>query len=109
MEAHTLVLSTAKIAIPDVPTVDFVTNLINRELTQVEYFGIEIDNHFDLVSEDIEAVSREITYIDLHFDSEQSIAYESMSETEVDHFAVTLLQDCNPEVRADLKDITIYL
>ncbi|MTD67710.1 hypothetical protein [Flavobacterium sp. LC2016-13] len=109
MEAHTLVLSTAKVAIPEILTINFVTNLINRGLTQVEYFGVEIDNHCDVVSEDMEAVSKEITYIDMHFDSEQSIAYESMSETEVDQFALTLLKECNPEIRADLKDITIYL
>jgi hypothetical protein len=109
MEAHTLVLSTAKVAIPDVPTIDFVTSLINRGLTQVEYFGIEIDNHCDIISDDMDAVSSEITYIDIHFDSDQVIAYDSLNETEVDLLAVTMLQDCRPEIRSDLKDITIYL
>ena len=75
----------------------------------MEYFGIEIDNHCDIISDDMEAVSNEITYIDIHFDTELTIAYDSLNETEVDHLAVTMLQDCNPEIRADLKDITIYL
>jgi hypothetical protein len=109
MEAHTLVLSATKITIPDVPTIDFVTSLINRGLTQVEYFGIEIDNHCEIISDDMEAVSNEITYIDIHFDTELTIAYDSLNETEVDQLAITMLQDCNPEIRADLKDITIYL
>lgn len=32
-------LSTAKVAIPEDPGIDFVIKLINRGLTQVEYFG----------------------------------------------------------------------
>lgn len=109
MEPHTLVLSATKVAIPEDPTADFVTSLINRGLTQVEYFGIEIDNHCDIISEDMAGVSSEITYIDIHFDSEQAIEYDSLNETEIDQLAVTLLHDNRPEIRADSKDITIYL
>ncbi|MBS7253289.1 hypothetical protein [Flavobacterium branchiicola] len=109
MEAHTLVLSTAKLILPEVATVDFVAGLISRGLTQVEYFGVEIDNHCDIVSDDMEAVSREICYIDIHFDSEQGIAYDSLSETEVERMALDLLQECRAEIRTDSKDITIYL
>ena len=109
MEAHTLVLSTAKVVIPETITIDFVTGLINRGLTQVEYFGVEIDNHCDIISDDMEAISSEICYIDIHFDSEQSIAYESLSETDVDRMALDLLLECRPEIRTDSKDITIYL
>jgi hypothetical protein len=109
MESHTLVLSTEKVLIPEVTTVDFVTTLINRGLTQVEYFGVEIDNHCDIVSDDMEAVSSEICYIDIHFDSEQGIAYDAVSETEVHQMALDMLQECRPEIRTDSKDITIYL
>lgn len=109
MEANTMVLSTAKVAIPQVTTVEFVTGLINRGLTQVEYFGVEIDNHCDIVSDDMQKLSSEITYIDIHFDSEKGIDYDSLNETEVDNIALNMLQECRAEIRTDSKDITIYL
>lgn len=109
MVQHTLVLSTAKITLPDSVSIDFVSSLINRGLTQVEYFGCEIDHHCDIVSEDMEAVSKEITYIDMHFDSDAPINYEEFEHTDVFNFAIDLLEDCSPEIRKDEKDITIYL
>lgn len=109
MVQHTLVLSTAKITLPDSVSIDFVSGLINRGLTQVEYFGCEIDNHCDIVSEDMEAVTKEITYIDMHFDSDAPINYEEFDQTDVFNFATDLLEDCSPEIRKDEKDITIYL
>lgn len=109
MEKHTLILSTAKVTLPDSVSIDFVSSLINRGLTQIEYFGCEIDHHCDIVSEDMDKVSNDITYIDMHFDSSAPINYEEFDQADVLNFAIDLLDDCSPEIRKDVKDITIYL
>lgn len=109
MEQHTLVLSATKTNLPENISSDFVSSLINRGLTQVEYFGREIDNHCDVISDDMEAVSRDLTFIDIHFDTEYSIGYEGLDETQVDALALDMLKRCRAEIRRDEKDITIYL
>jgi hypothetical protein len=110
MKTHTLVLSTAKLPIPEAVTIDFVAKLLNRGLTGIEYFGVEIDNPECYISDDMKLASERITYIDFHFDSADSIYYESLSETEVDDLILDLIKkSANIEVRADYKDITVYL
>lgn len=110
MEHHSLILSTAKLPIPEVVTIDFVTNLLNRGLTGIEYFGCEIDNPECYISDDMKLASEGITYVDFHFDTADSIDYESLSEKEVDDLILDIIKkSANIEVRADGKDITVYL
>ena len=110
MESHTLILSTAKIAIPENVTLEFVTSLINRGLTGIEYFGPEIDNQEDCIEPDMKLASEEITYFDFNFDSDEPIEYDQLSETDVDGFILDLIKkSTNIEMRADAKDITINL
>lgn len=110
MESHTIILSTAKIAIPENVTIEFVTSLINRGLTGIEYFGFEIDNQEDCIEPDMKLASEKITFIDFNFDSEDPIEYDQLSETDVDGFILDLIKkSANIEVRADGKDVTIYL
>jgi len=110
MESHTLILSTAKLTIPNVITMDMVTSLINRGLTGVEYFGIEIDNQADYIDEDMKAASEEITYIEFYFDTEESIDYDSLSLEEVNALILDIIKKSTQiEIRADEKDVTLYL
>jgi hypothetical protein len=109
MEQHTMVLSAAKTVLPESISSDFVAALINRGLTQLEYFGREIDNHCDIISDDMEAVSRGLTFIDIHFDTEHLIVYEGLDELQVETLALNMLTECRAEIRRDEKDITIYL
>ena len=60
---HTLILSTTKVAIPEGVTIDFITNLLNRGLTGIEYFGPELDNPECYIDEDMTAAAAEITSI----------------------------------------------
>ncbi|WP_343697157.1 hypothetical protein [Flavobacterium sp.] len=109
MEQHTLVLSAVKTVLPESISSDFVSALINRGLTQVEYFGREIDNHCDIISHDMEAASRDLTFIDIHFDTEDPIGYEGLDGLQVETLALNMLKECRAEIRRDEKDITIYL
>lgn len=110
MQYHTLILSTSKLPIPEGVAIDFVTKLLNRGLTGIEYFGCEIDNPECYISDDMKLASEEITYIDFHFDTADSIDYESLSETQVDDLISDIIKkSANIEVRADGKDVTVYL
>ena len=110
METHTLILSTAKIEIPKGVTTDFITNLINQGLTGIEYFGPEIDNPKDFIEPDMKLASEEISYFEFFFDTEDPIEYDLLSETDVDGFVVDLIKkSANIDLRADEKDIIIYL
>ena len=110
MKQHTLILSTAKVKIPDVITVDQVTSLINRGLTGIEYFGVEIDNQADYIDDDMRAASEEITYIEFYFETEEPIDYDSLSMEEVNVLILDIIKkSAKIEIRADEKDVTLYL
>jgi len=110
MQNHTLILSTAKVAIPEGVTIDFITSLINRGLTGIEYFGPEIDNQEDFIEPDMKLASEEISYFEFFFDTDEPIEYDLLSETDVDGFVLDLIKkSANIDLRADEKDIIVYL
>lgn len=110
MANHTLILSTAKIEIPKGVTIGFITNLLNRGLTGIEYFGQEIDNQEDVIEPDMKVASEEISYFEFFFDTDEPIEYDQLSETDVDDFLLDLIKkSAGIELRADGKDITINL
>lgn len=110
MIAHTLILSTAKVTIPENLSIDFITSFINRGLTGIEYFGPEIDNQEDFVEPDMKLASEEISYFEFFFDTEDPIEYDLLSETDVDGFVLDLIKkSANIDLRADEKDVTLYL
>lgn len=110
MESHTLILSTTKTTIPTDIKIDFVTNLINRGLALTEYFGVEIDNQADYVSQDMQKVSTDITYIEIYFDTEKEINYEALREDEVDELILNIISHSDKlEMRTNGKDVVVYL
>lgn len=110
MESHTLILSTVKTAIPVGVTIDFVTNLLNRGLTLIEYFGPELDNPECYVDEDMAAASAKINYFEFYFETEEPIDYNSLNEVQVDQLIYDeIKKSTHLELRADSKDVTIYL
>ncbi|WP_166921977.1 hypothetical protein [Flavobacterium poyangense] len=80
MQYNTLILSTSKVIIPKVLTIDFVTRLINRGLTAIDYFGIEIDNPEDYIEKDMKEVSKSISYFEFQFETSDNIDYDSLTE-----------------------------
>ncbi|MEN2415523.1 hypothetical protein [Flavobacterium mesophilum] len=110
MKCHTLILSTAKVSIPQPVTIDFVTNLINRGLTAIDYFGEEIDNPESFVEEDMKAVSETISYFDFFFETESEIQYDTLNEVQVDEYILKTISDSSKiEIKSDEKDLLIYL
>lgn len=110
MNSHTLILSTAKLPIPEDISIYFVTKLLHRGLTLVEYFGIELDNPLDFLDDDMKAASEEITYIDFNFDTPESIDYDSLTIEEIEHLIDDIIKNSKSiEIRADEKDVTLYL
>lgn len=53
MIKHTLILSTPKIEIPSTKIIDFVKDLIGDNLTNIEYFGIELNKQEDYFNDEM--------------------------------------------------------
>jgi hypothetical protein len=110
MQHHTLILSTPKLHFPEKITITYVTNLLHRGLLLIEYFGIEIDNQPDYIDQDMEEASHKFTYIDFHFDTEESIDYDSLSITDVEHLIDNIIKQSDTiDLRVNEKDIVVNL
>lgn len=110
MNHHTLILSTAKLHIPEAITITYVTNLLHRGLLLIEYFGVEIDNQPDYIDQDMEEASHEISYIDFHFDTEEPIDYDSLSVPDVERLIENIIKQSDKiDLRVNSKDITVNL
>ncbi|WP_026730187.1 hypothetical protein [Flavobacterium denitrificans] len=110
MKNHSLILSTTKVSIPETVTIDFVTKLINSGLTGIEYFGQGIDNPLEEVEPDMKLINAQTSYFEFYFDTEGTIDYDSMSNEDTNRFIIELIEkSANIEMRADDKDISIYL
>jgi len=110
MNAHTVILSTTKTEITKDSSCDTIAHLINRGIAMVDYFGVELDNDADYIADDMKDVSNDITYIEIHFETEEPIDYDSLNEVEVDNLILDLLANTeNKEVRCFGKDITLYM
>lgn len=110
MACNSLILSTAKLLIPEDVSIEFITNLINRGLTGIEYFGCELDNLECFVDDDMKAVSESISYFDFHFETPEEYDYESLSKEKIDQLIQGIIERSGKiEMRWDDKDITIYL
>ena len=110
MRNHSLILSTAKVAIPEGITIDYITNLLIRGLTGIEYFGTELDNPECYIDEDMTAAASEITYFEFHFETPEPIEYNSLNELQVNQLIYDeIKKSTHIELRADEKDITVYL
>lgn len=110
MEQHTIILETPRREIPNQELWIFVKALINSKLTIIEYFGVIIDNQSDYIDEEMQQKIDATTFIDINFESEEKIQYDSYSSDEI----LTLIshyieQSENKEIIADDKDISINL
>lgn len=110
MYHHTLILSTAKLHVPNDLTITNVTNLLHRGIMLVEYFGIELDNGVDYIDQDMEEFHANISLIDFHFDTDEPINYDSLSILEVEKLIDDIIKKSDRiELRTNEKDITIYM
>lgn len=110
MEQHTIILETPRREIPNEGLWLFVKALINKKLTIVEYFGVIIDNQSDYIDEEMQQKIDATTFIDINFETEEEILYDSYNSNEI----LTLIshymeQSENKEIIADEKDISINL
>jgi hypothetical protein len=110
MHHHTLILSTAKLHVPNGIVFTYVTNLLHRGLTVIEYFGTELDNTADYIDQDMKEFDEKISLIDFHFGTEEAINYDSLSVIEVEKLIDDIIKKAGHiDLRANEKDITINL
>jgi hypothetical protein len=106
MIQHTLVLTTPKITIPSAGVLDFVKELISSNLTNVDYFGVALDNGADY---DTQVKFDTSTYITFHF-SDTEIYYNILNEDNIMNLIFMQLNNNTiGEIIVDEKDIEIYI
>lgn len=109
MIQHTLVLTTARISIPSTGVLDFVKELISSNLTNIDYFGLELDNGADYVDDEMQVEFDTSTYITFHF-SDAEIDYIILDEDNVMNLILMQLNNnIIGQIIVDEKDIQIYI
>lgn len=110
MYHHTLILSTAKLHVPKGIEITYVTNLLHKGLLLIEYFGVQLDNSADYIDQDMKEFDAKKSLIDFHFDTEETIDYDSLSVIEVEKLIDDIIKKAGRvDLRSDGKDITVYL
>ena len=108
MISHTLILSTPKREIPNEEIIKFLQELIANNLTNIDYFGEELDNQDDYRDEEMQLKYDSSTVITFHFENE-AIDYDTFSETETFNILELLLNsDRKNQIVVYDKDIDVY-
>lgn len=109
MIQHTLILTTPLIEIPATNILDFAKDLIASNLTNIDYFGIELDNGADYVDEEMQNKFANSTYLTFHF-TDIEINYLSLNEDNVINLLFNLLNNNEiGQIIVDEKDIEVYI
>jgi hypothetical protein len=109
MIQHTLVLTTPKISIPSSDILDFVKELISSNLTNIDYFGVELDNVADYIDDKMQVKFDTSTYVTFHF-ADTEINYNILDEDNVMNLIYNQLNNNQiGEILVDEKDIDIYI
>jgi hypothetical protein len=109
MESHTLILKIPKAEIPSKDIFPFVKNIILSNITIIEYFGVELDNGYDYIDEEMQNNIDNTTYLTFHFDYPE-IDYDKFNEEETLQLIVDVIEQQKiGEVKIDDKDIDIFI
>lgn len=109
MESYTLILTAPKAEIPSNEIIEFVKDLINSNLTNIEYFGLELDNGIDFYDEDMQSKFESLTYVILHFASEE-INYKNLNEDSIYSLIIKKINENQiGQITVDEKDVEIYI
>lgn len=110
MKTHTVILETPRREISNIGLNLFVQELIKKNRTKIEYFGDQIDNQADYVDEEMQLKIDTTTFIEINFESEQGLDYDSYAVNDIHALILHHLDHSkNREFNADQKDIIINL
>lgn len=109
MIQHTLILSTPKVEIPSTEILDFAKNLIVANLTSIDYFGLELDNGYDYVDDEMQNLIDNSTYLTFHF-THTDINHVILNEDEIHNLLFNFLNNSEiGQVIVDEKDIEVFI
>lgn len=109
MIQHTLILATPKVEIPSVEILEFAKNLIAANMSTIDYFGVELDNSYDYIDEEMQNTIDNSTYLTFHF-THPEINYVILNEDEILNLLFNLLNKNEiGQVIAYEKDIEVYI
>lgn len=109
MIQHTLILAIPKVEIPSDKIVEFAKDLISANLPVIDYFGVELDNGYDYIDEEMQNTINNSTYLTFHF-THPEINYVILNDDEIINLLFNLLNNNEiGQVTADEKDIEVYI
>lgn len=110
MIQHTVILSTSQIIIPSVGIPLLVKHIIENYAPKIEYFRDEPDNPADYVDEEMQRKIDTTTFMEINFETEMPLDYDSYDINEVYTLILDHIQHSKTrEVTCDNKDITMNL
>lgn len=109
MIQHTIILTTPKIAIPTTNIIEFTKELISANQTNIDYFGVELDNGDDYVDSEMQSKLDNSTFLTFHFTAD-AIDYIIPNEDNTINLLFKLLNNNEiGQIIIDEKDIEIYI
>lgn len=107
---HTITLLTPKRILAESGFLKLTTQLINNNLVEVDYFGLQPDNQADFFNKEMQDKEDNNTIINIYFEGDE-IDYNSYSPVEILNFATKILSESKGDSRAvaNEKDIDIYI
>lgn len=107
---HTITLLTPKRILAESGFLKLTTQLINNNLVEVDYFGLQPDNQADFFNKEMQDKEDNNTIINIYFEGDE-IDYNSYSPVEILNFATKILCEPKGDSRAvaNEKDIDIYI
>lgn len=109
MMQHTLILATPKVEIPSDKILEFAKDLIAANIPSIDYFGVELDNGYDYMDEEMQNTINDSTYLTFHFEHPE-INYVILTDDEIINLLFNLLNKNEiGQVIAYEKDIEVYI
>lgn len=107
---HTVILKCELCPIPNEEMLrNFVSERLASPITEVEYFGCELDSGWDYIDEELKTQIFSACYITLQFEEKNAPAYDA-DKDEVKRFMSDYFREFSSRivVDSDNKDIDVY-
>ncbi|WP_367752497.1 hypothetical protein [Flavobacterium sp. WC2430] len=106
---HTLILTIPKVELPTVNILEFAKDLIAANSPTIDYFGVELDNDYDYIDEEMQSKIDNSTYLTFHF-SDIEINYVIYDEDQVINLLFNKLNnDEIGQIIVTEKDIEVFI